>query len=129
MKKIKIGSKEYNISCHASTYRDYADIFNRNIMKDLHTTQVFLRKQVNSLQKNYKSKKVSLEKLQELIFNDTLLDLDDFIECITKLCWICIYDNNPDIEDYETWYRSLERLSLSDSWILEVMALCANCFR
>ena len=98
-------------------------------MKDLHTTQVFLRKQVNSLQKNYKSKKVSLEKLQELIFNDTLLDLDDFIECITKLCWICIYDNNPDIEDYETWYRSLERLSLSDSWILEVMALCANCFR
>ena len=52
MKTIKIGSQEFNISCHASTYRDYADIFDRNIMKDLQTTQNFLKKELESLNKN-----------------------------------------------------------------------------
>lgn len=130
MKTIKIGSQEFNISCHASTYRDYADIFDRNIMKDLQTTQNFLKKELESLNK-YKEQmpKATAQKIQELIFEDTLGDLNDFIECITRMCWICIYDNDKDIACYEEWYSSLERLSLSDDWIMEVMALCADCFR
>ena len=130
MKTIKIGSQEFNISCHASTYRDYADIFDRNIMKDLNTTQNFLRKEVRSLEKHKEDMpNASTQEIQELIFEDTLDDLNDFIECITKMCWICIYDSNKDIDCYEEWYSSLERLSLSDDWIMEVMSLCANCFR
>ena len=130
MKTIKIGSQEFNISCHASTYRDYADIFDRNIMKDLKTTQNFVRKQIKSLEKHKEDMpNASAQKIQELIFEDTLDDLNDFIECITRMCWICIYDNNKDIACYEDWYSLLERLSLSDDWIMEVMALCADCFR
>ena len=129
MKTIKIGSQEFNISCHASTYRDYADIFDRNIMKDLNTTQNFLRKEIKSLEKHKEDMpNASNEELQEMIFKDTVDDLNDFIDCITRMCWICIYDNNKDISCYEEWYSSLERLSLSDKWITEVMALCANCF-
>lgn len=130
MKTIKIGSQEFNISCHASTYRDYADIFDRNIMKDLNTTQNFLRKEIKSLEKHKEDMpNASNEEIQELIFEDTLDDLNDFIECITRMCWICIYDSDKDIACYEEWYSSLERLSLSDDWIMEVMALCADCFR
>ena len=129
MKTIKIGSQEFNISCHASTYRDYADIFDRNIMKDLNTTQNFFRKQIKSLEKHKEyMPNASNEEIQEMIFKDTVDDLNDFIDCITRMCWICIYDNNKDISCYEEWYSSLERLSLSDKWITEVMALCANCF-
>ena len=130
MKTIKIGSQEFNISCHASTYRDYADIFDRNIMKDLNTTQNFLRKEIKSLEKHKEDMpNASNEEIQEMIFKDTVDDLNDFIDCITRMCWICIYDNNKDIACYEEWYSSLERLSLLDDWIMEVMALCANCFR
>lgn len=130
MKTIKIGSQEFNISCHASTYRDYADIFDRNIMKDLNTTQNFLRNEIKSLEKHKEDMpNASAQEIQELIFEDTLDELNDFIDCITRMCWICIYDNNKDIASYEEWYNSLERLSLSDDWILEVMALCADCFR
>lgn len=130
MKTIKIGSQEFNISCHASTYRDYADIFDRNIMKDLQTAQNFLRKEIKSLKKHKEDMpNASAQEIQEMIFEDTLGDLNDFIDCITRMCWICIYDNNKDIDCYEEWYNSLERLSLSDNWIMEVMALCADCFR
>ena len=130
MKTIKIGSQEFNISCHASTYRDYADIFDRNIMKDLNTTQNFLRKEIKSLEKHKEDMpNASNEEIQEMIFKDTVDDLNDFIDCITRMCWICIYDNNKDIASYDEWYASLERLSLSDKWITEVMALCADCFR
>lgn len=130
MKTIKIGSQEFNISCHASTYRDYADIFDRNIMKDLNTTQNFLRKEIKSLEKHKEDMpNASAQEIQELIFEDTLDELNDFIDCITRMCWICIYDNNKDIASYDEWYNSLERLSLSDKWIMEVMALCADCFR
>lgn len=130
MKTIKIGSQEFNISCHASTYRDYADIFDRNIMKDLNTTQNFLRKEIKSLEKHKEDMpNASNEEIQEMIFKDTVDDLNDFIDCITRMCWICIYDNNKDIASYDEWYNSLERLSLSDNWIMEVMALCADCFR
>ena len=130
MKTIKIGSQEFNISCHASTYRDYADIFDRNIMKDLNTTQNFFRKQIKSLEKHKEDMpNASEQEIHELIFKDTVDDLNDFIDCITRMCWICIYDNNKDISCYEEWYSSLERLSLLDDWIMEVMALCANCFR
>lgn len=130
MKTIKIGSQEFNISCHASTYRDYADIFDRNIMKDLNTTQNFLRKEIKSLEKHKENMpNASAQEIQELIFEDTLDELNDFIDCITRMCWICIYDNNKDIASYDEWYNSLERLSLSDNWIMEVMALCADCFR
>lgn len=129
MKTIEIGSQEFNISCHASTYRDYADIFDRNIMKDLNTTQNFFRKQIKSLEKHKEDMpNASEQEIHELIFEETADDLNDFIECITKMCWICIYDNNKDITCYDEWYASLERLSLSDNWITEVMALCANCF-
>ena len=130
MKTIKIGSQEFNISCHASTYRDYADIFDRNIMKDLNTTQNFLRKEIKSLEKHKEDMpNASNEEIQEMIFKDTVDDLNDFIDCITRMCWICIYDNNKDIASYDEWYNSLERLSLSENWIMEVMALCADCFR
>lgn len=130
MKTIKIGSQEFNISCHASTYRDYADFFDRNIMKDLNTTQNFLRKEIKSLEKHKEDMpNASAQEIQEMIFKDTVDDLNDFIDCITKMCWICIYDNNKDIASYDEWYNSLERLSLSDDWIMEVMALCADCFR
>jgi hypothetical protein len=130
MKQIVIGNQKFNISCHASSYREYADIFDRNIMKDLQTTQKFLKRQVDCLSK-FKEKipNITNAQLQELIFEDTLDELDEFIECITKMCWICIYDNDKDIVCYEDWFTSLERLSLSDEWIMEVMALCANCFR
>lgn len=130
MQSIKIGNKEYNISCHASCYREYSDIFKRNILKDLETVSEFNKKQLKlSVEFIKENPNLDYDIVQKKVFNETLSELDDYIECITKLCWICIYDNNPNIENYDIWYKSLERFSISDDWLTEVLALCANCFR
>ena len=128
MRTIKIGNKEYNISYHASSYREYEEILERNIMKDINSVQNFLKHEIESMKNHANKEGVSGRDLQELIFNDTLKYLDEFIECITKICWVGIYDNNKNIENYEKWYHSLERLSISDEWVMEVMALSAECF-
>ena len=129
MEEIQIGNKKFNISCNASTYREYADKFTRNILSDLNKARCFINKQYSETQKLIKENPdLSKNEIEEKVFENTLDELDEFIECITKICWICIYDNNPQIEDYETWYKSLERLCLGDSWILEVLAVTAKCF-
>lgn len=130
MKTIIIGKKKYNISCHASCYREYADFFDRNIMEDLQKVSEFATHQLElAIKYSQENSNLSENDIQRLIFKETLSDLDDYVDGITKLCWICIHDNNPNIESYENWYKSLERLSLSDDWMLEVLALCADCFR
>lgn len=130
MKEICIGKTKYNISCHASCYREYADYFDRNIMADLQNVNRFATHQIElALKYSQEQPNLDTNEMQQLIFQETLSELDNYIECITKLCWICIYDNNPNITNYEDWYKSLERLSLSDDWMMEVMAICADCFR
>jgi len=130
MKEIEIGSKKFSISCHASCYSQYADIFKRNIIEDLQIVSRFSIKQLElAIEYSKANPKADSKEIEDFVFQKTLPELDNYIECITKLCWICIYDNNSNIGDYDSWYKSLERLSLSDNWMLEVMALCANCFR
>ena len=129
MKEIQIGSKKFNISCNASTYREYADFFNRNILLDLNKVRSFINRQYSESQKLIKENPSKPKnEIEEEVFENTLDGLDEFVECITKICWICIYDNNPKIEEYETWYKNMDRLCLGDSWILEVVAVTAKCF-
>lgn len=129
MKEIKIGNKKYKIDCHASCYREYADVFNRNIMKDIQTSFRFFKSQLDFSTQFMNDKTVEYNEISQKVFDATLNQLDDFIDCITKLCWICIHDVDPNIDEYEKWFNSLERLSISDDWITEVLGLCADCFR
>lgn len=130
MKEIEIGSKKYKIGCAAITYLDYKEKFDRNIYNDLNLALKFEYEQTKmAVDLTAENPKASQYEILNAVFEKTLDKLDEFIECLTKLCWICIYYNNKDIEDYEKWYSSISRLSLSDSWISEVLALLANCFR
>lgn len=148
MKEIEIGKQKFKITCHASVYSRYNDFFNKNIIKDLNFVGKFIATQY-SLSKKYtkeelKSRKIDSKTLKDLsgdtineisliieekIFNDTVDLLDEFVENITKIAWICIYDNKTDIEEYKKWYSSLETLKMDDKWIMEVVEVATNCFR
>lgn len=130
MKEIEIGNKKYNISCHASCYSAYNDKFNRNIMLDMEIARKFFNKQYQLAKElSLTNPKLSDSEIQDIVFKKTIDELDHFIDCITRLCWICIYDNDKTIISYNDWYDTLERLSLDDEWILEVLAITAECFR
>lgn len=128
MKEIKIGSKKYKIDCHASCYREYDDIFKRNIMQDIRNAFKFMKNQFELSTELLKDKSLNANDINQKVFDATVEQLDDFINCITKLCWICIHDVDSNIEDYDYWFKSLKRLSISDDWIMEVLGLCADCF-
>lgn len=141
MKEITIGTKKYPISCHAFCYSAYSDIFDRSILEDIKTAQRFIKKQFDisynlalsnkELKENPKNDEVYQR--QSKIINDEVYEqtkemLPEFFDCITKLCWICLYDANRDIDSYDNWKDTLERLSVNDDWVLEVLALVADCF-
>lgn len=130
MKEIMIGDQKYKIDCGAITYVDYEEKFHKNVFEDLNFITSYEVEQAKlSIELTKSNPELSQYEIQTLIFDKTKDKLDEYIDCITKLCWICIYYVNPNIEDYDVWYRSLKRLSLGDAWISEVIALLGNCFR
>lgn len=142
MKKINICDKEYTIDCNAYTYVQFKNIFKRGLFSDLQIIKNFLSRQskiifeltqekiggkdLNKLDKNEK-KKVDVEIEKEL--NIRLLDyIDDFIEAITRIAYILVYEANPDFKTYEEFMKEIPRLSVDDDWVLEVTEFAVEKF-
>lgn len=130
MKKINICEKEYDIDCNAFTYVEYRKKFKDNgIFKDFETINNFTTMQV-LLTSQLKEKKPEITEA-ELIKETsvTMINyMDEFIEAITRVAYICCYTANKNIGTYEEWLKGLTRVNTNDKWIVEVTELAVDCF-
>lgn len=127
MKTITICGKDYEIDCNALTYVKYKSFFKTGIIKDMQFIQTYLIKQTviaNQLEDEKMNDTQKLGVVSEAMIDDT----DEFITKITQIAWILIYTANKNIEDYETWLKSITEFKIDDSWIAEVTEFAVNCF-
>lgn len=119
MKKITICGKEWNIDCTAFTRYEYKKYFNVKLFQDVKKLEIYVQKQ-NELRKLGEEKGLTEEELNTL-YTEGLMDyLDDFLDAIVQITFIFIHTANPDIKDFESWLKGIEKINLSESWIGEV---------
>lgn len=127
MKKIIINNKEYQIDCNAFTRFQYKKIFGTGIFADIKILNQFSEKQ-NDIRKKLEKEKASEEEIQKAINSIMMDNLDDFIDVIEKIAYILIYTANTQIDAFENWLKSIEKIDLSANWISEVTELAVNSF-
>ena len=129
MRKITIGKKEYPIDCNALTFINYRKKFNRGIFEDIEIIENFLTVQTvmaNQLKKenpNITEAEITV-KLSRLM----LKTIDNYIEAVTRIAYICCYTANEKIGEYEEWLRDIKRIKTTDDWIVEVTEIAVDCF-
>jgi hypothetical protein len=129
MRKIAIGEKEYPIDCNALTFINYRKKFNRGIFEDIEIIENFLTVQTviaNQLKKenpNITEAEITV-KLSRLM----LKTIDNYIEAVTRIAYICCYTANEKIGEYEDWLRDIKRIKTTDDWIVEVTEFAVDCF-
>lgn len=129
MKKITICEKEYPIECNALTYINYRKIFNRGIFEDIKIVKDFITKQtVITMQLKNKYPEISEDELIKLISNEMLLDIDLYIEAVTRIAYICINTANEQYCNYQEWLKEINRINTNDLWIAEVTEFAVDCF-
>lgn len=129
MKKIKICDREFDIDCNALTYIQYRKKFNRGIFEDFEIIQNFITMQTlmaNQLKKeNPKITEVEITtKLSRLM----LKNIDNYIEAVTRIAYICCNTANPTIGEYEEWLKLIKRINTTDDWIVEVTEFAVDNF-
>lgn len=129
MKKVKICDREFDIDCNALTYIQYRKKFNRGIFEDFEIIQNFITMQTlmaNQLKKeNPKITEVEMTtKLSRLM----LKSIDNYIEAVTRIAYICCYTANPKIGEYEDWLKLIKRINTTDDWIVEVTEFAVDNF-
>lgn len=129
MKKIDICGKEFNIDCNAFTYLQYKKIFNKGIFEDFKTISDFTTMQVLiTADLKEKNPEITEAEIIKSISNSMLKYLDDYIEAVTRIGYICCYTANQNIGTYDEWLKGLTRINTNDLWIVEVTELAVNCF-
>lgn len=129
MSEIEICEKKYPIECNALTYINYRKIFNRGIFEDIKIIKDFITKQtVVTMQIKEKYPDISEEELVKLISNTMIIDVDLYIEAVTRIAYICIYTANPKCGLYENWLQEIERINTNDEWIVEVTEFAVDKF-
>lgn len=129
MKKIKICDREFDIDCNALTYIQYRKKFNKGIFEDFEIIQNFITMQTlmaNQLKKeNPKITEVEITtKLSRLM----LKNIDNYIEAVTRIAYICCHTANPTIGEYEEWLKLIKRINTTDDWIVEVTEFAVDNF-
>ena len=130
MKKIDICGKEYEIDCNALTFMEYRKKFkDKGIFEDFgtinnfETIQILLTAELKEKNPNITEAEIVRETSRQM-----LKYMDDFIEAITRVGYICCYTANPKIGEYEDWLKGIKRINTNDMWIVEVTELAVNCF-
>lgn len=130
MKKINICGKEFDIDCNAFTYIEYKKIFkDHGIFKDFEIINNFNTMQI-LITANLKEKNPEITETEiiKAVSNAMIKYLDEYIEAVTRIGYICCYTANQNIGTYEDWLKNLKRVNTNDLWIVEVTELAVNCF-
>lgn len=127
MKKITICNKEFNIDCNAYTRFQYKSVFGRGIFSDIKILSDYSDKQEN-LRKKLKDEGKTDEEIEKQVNSEMMTNLDDFIDVIEKIAYILIYTVDNKIGSFENWLKSIEKIDLSESWIVEVTEFAVSSF-
>ena len=129
MKQIEIDGNIYDIDCNALTYINYRKKFNRGIFEDIDVVQKFLTMQVlQANQLKEKNPKISEAEIVKQLSNLMLKVLDEYVEAVTRIAYICCYTANEKIGEYEDWLKNIKRINTNDPWIIEVTEFAVDCF-
>lgn len=129
MKKINICGKEFDIDCNAFTYLQYKKLFNKGIFEDFKTISDFTTMQVLiTADLKEKNPEITEAEIIKNISNLMLEYLDNYIEAVTRIGYICCYTANQNIGTYDEWLKGLTRVNTNDLWIVEVTEVAVNCF-
>lgn len=129
MKQIEIDGETYDIDCNALTYINYRKKFNRGIFEDIDIIQRFVTMQVlQANQLKEENPEIDKEKMVEQLSNLMLKVLDEYIEAVTRIAYICCFTANEKIGDYEDWLKGIKRINTNDKWIVEVTEFAVDCF-
>lgn len=129
MKQIEIDGNTYDIDCNALTYINYRKKFNRGIFEDIDIIQRFVTMQVlQANQLKEENPEIDKEKMVEQLSNLMLKVLDEYIEAVTRIAYICCFTANEKIGDYEDWLKGIKRINTNDKWIVEVTEYAVDCF-
>ena len=120
-RKIEINNKKYTAECNAFTIIDYRNEFNRDILSDITFINKYLIDNILLSEKIKKGEDIS-EDLEE---NNKRME--KFIDILTRITYIVLFNSN-DIENYNNWINGIEKISLEDEWIEEVLELVNLCF-
>lgn len=129
MKKIIICDQKFDIDCNALTNMQFRKKFNRGIFEDFAIIDNFLNLQV-LITSGLKEKNPQITELEitREISRATINYIDEYIEAITRVAYICCYTANNQIGEYEDWLKTIKRINTNDKWIVEVTELAVNCF-
>lgn len=129
MKTITICDKNFDIDCNALTYIQFRKVFNRGIFQDIQVIENFIVQQSITTKKIMKKdSKISEPELVNQLSRVMLENIDEYIEAVTRITYICVYTANNNIGAYEDWLKEIKRINTNDSWIAEVTEFAVNCF-
>lgn len=129
MKQIEIDGNTYDIDCNALTYINYRKKFNRGIFEDIDIIQRFVTMQVlQANQLKEENPEIDKEEMVKQLSNLMLKVLDEYIEAVTRIAYICCFTANEKIGDYEDWLKGIKRINTNDKWIVEVTEFAVGCF-
>lgn len=129
IKKIKIGENEYEINSNAYTRFLYKKVFGNSIIDDLNPLIEFAEK---TRQKTEELEKLGIKE-EELntqigLFVMRLPEFDNYMETIYKMAYIFIKTQDEAFMDFESWLKTIDKVSLSDKWVTEVTELAVSSF-
>ncbi len=129
MRKINICGHEYEIECNALSYIQYRKIFDKGIFEDIQTIENFVSLQVIMADKLKKENpKISDSEITKELSKIMLNNIDEYIEAVTRIAYICIYTANKEVGNYEEWLTQIDRINTNDKWIVEVTEYAVACF-
>lgn len=130
MRKINICGHEFEIELNALSQIQYRTIFNRGILKDISIIENFISLQVLFADKLKKENpKINESEITKQISRYMLAkNIDEYIEAVTRIAYICVYTANRNIGSYEDWLAEIERINTTDKWIVEVTEYAVACF-
>lgn len=129
MKTITICDTNFEIECNALSYINYKKIFNRGIFEDIQIIENFVATQL-LIEKQIKEKNPNItdEEIIKQLSRSMLPNIDNYIEAVTRIAYICIYTANEKIGTYEEWLKIIKKINTNDPWIVEVTEFAVDCF-
>lgn len=110
VKRIRIGSTEYDMKSSAYTVFAYKDQMGRDLLADISTIN---------------DKYTEISKLPEEAQTGAWLnEITGVIEIALKLAYIMIKEQNKQFKEYDEWLKEIDAITgTGNSWIQEVMEL------
>lgn len=103
--------------------------FGRGILEDIQIIHKFYLKQTIEAKRLLEgNQEIKDDVLMKQLSLSMTSDIDEYIDVVTRIAYICIYTADENVCSYEEWLKGIERITTNDEWIVEVTELAVDCF-